>query len=82
MVLEIPVIARVICRSESAGEQYPVAVQLGADRLEITELVSDAVVGTAAASGRSERRLVVRLANGDRYRLGRTLPDGDWRVFR
>jgi hypothetical protein len=82
MVREIPVIARVVCRSENTGEQYPVAVELGGHRIEISELLSDAVVGASVAGDRTERRIVVRLADGCVLRLGRCLPDGEWRVFR
>jgi len=75
-------IARVICRSEGRGEQLPIAVVLAGDRIEVEEILSDGVVGPRLAGGKTERRVVVRLENGDVLHLQRKLPNGEWRVYR
>jgi hypothetical protein len=78
----ISLIARVDCRSEHTAEERPVAVWLGTDRFTVTEIVDDKVVGPTDAGAPSERRVEVRLSNADLLILQRSLPDGEWRVFR
>jgi hypothetical protein len=82
VVTEVPVIARVECRSEGSAEQRPVAVWFGGERIEIERIVSDIVVGAAEAGGSSRRSLRVGLSDGRQLSLTRDLPDGDWRVYR
>jgi len=76
------VLATVECRCEAVGDENPVAVHFGEDRIAVAELVSDAVVGSVVAGERTERRALVRLENGELLELQRHLPDGEWRVFR
>ncbi len=78
----VPVIARVLCRSEAQGEERPTAVEIGGRRLGVRETLDDAVLGSASADGRSRRRVVVHLEDGQMLRLERVLPAGDWRVYR
>jgi hypothetical protein len=78
----LAVLARVECRSEGAGEQVPVAVWLAADRVEVGEILDDALVGSSQAGEAIRRRLQVRLEDSQELVLERDLPDGDWRVYR
>jgi len=79
--LAVPVIARVECRSEGSAEQRPVAVWLGSERIEVEEIVSDSVVGSAEPGGVNRRSVRVTLADGRQLILRRDLPDGEWRVY-
>jgi hypothetical protein len=76
----VSVIARVECRSEGRGEEKPVAVWLGGQRLEITDVIDRAMVTGVEAGEAVRHRLWVDLEDGSRCRLMRVLPDGDWRV--
>lgn len=76
----ISVIAKVECRSESRGEEKPVAVIIGDNRFEIVDVIDRAMV-TSADSGHAVRhRLWVELEDGRRCELIRVEPGGDWRV--
>lgn len=78
---DIPLIARVRCRSEGSAEERPVAVEIGGEWFEIRELETDEIVGPAEAGIRSHRRVRAVLEDGRAVRLTRVLPDGDWRVY-
>jgi len=82
MAPTIPLIARVVCRSEGSGEQRPTAVELAGDRVEVAEILSDGIAGPGLAGGKTERRVVVKLMNGEVLDLHRILPNGEWRVCR
>jgi len=76
----IPVIARVECRSEGRGEEKPVAVIIGGERLEIVDILDRAMI-TSVESGKPVRhRLWVELEDGQRCELTRVTPDGTWMV--
>jgi hypothetical protein len=79
---DVPLIARVLCRSEAQGEERPTAVEIGGRRLDVREILDDAVLGSPTAGGGNRRRVLVRLQDGQMLRLERVLPAGDWRVFR
>jgi hypothetical protein len=74
-------LARVECRAEFKGDQHPVAVCIGGERIPIREILVDVVEGVEQAGQPAERRLTVILADGQELILTRALPDGDWRVF-
>ena len=78
---QIPVVARVECRSEGRADEHPVAVIIGGKRLEIVDVFDRAMVTGAEAGKPVRHRLWVELENGERYELQRVLPDGRWRVF-
>jgi hypothetical protein len=81
-VVTIELIAHVECRSETTGEEKPVAIRIGGRQLAIDEVTDDAVVGSPDAGGPCYRRQIVELADGTILRLQRLLPAGRWRVFR
>jgi hypothetical protein len=76
----ISTIARVVCRSESRGEEQPVAVVVGIERFEIVEVADRAMVTSLDAGDPVRHRLWVELDDGRRCELVRTLPAGEWRV--
>ena len=76
----MPVIASVECRSESRGEELPVAIVIGDERLRITDTVDRAMVTSVEAGGPVRHRLWVEVEGGRRFELIRVLPDGAWRV--
>ena len=76
------IIAAVECRSEGRAEEHPVAVVIGGRRRRIVELLDEAVIGGADAGSPLERRLTIRADDGRLYRLGRELPEGEWRTSR
>jgi len=76
----IPTIARVECRSEGRGEETPVAVLLGNERLEIVDVIDRAMVTSIEAGEPVRYRLWVELEDGRRCELTRIEPDGTWRV--
>ena len=80
--MAVDLIARVVFRSGSTGEERPVAVDIGGRRLAVLELLDDAVVGGTEAGTPCYRRLLVQLADDTVLRLQRRLPDGSWRVYR
>ncbi len=76
----IPVIAQVECRSEGRGEEKPVAVIIGGERLEIVDVLDRAMI-TSVESGEPVRhRLWVVLEDSQRCELTRVTPDGTWMV--
>ncbi len=76
----LPTIARVECRSEGRGEETPVAVLLGNERLEIVDVIDRAMVTSIEAGEPVRYRLWVKLEDGRRCELTRIEPDGTWRV--
>jgi hypothetical protein len=76
----VSVIARVECRSEGRGEENPVAVIFGNDRLEIVDVIDRAVMTTVDSGKPVRRRYWVELEDGRRCELTRVEPDGSWRV--
>jgi hypothetical protein len=78
--LTVPAIARVECRSEVKGEDIPVAVVFGRQRLEIVDVLDRSVLTSMHAGEPLRHRLWVELQDGVRCELTRVLPDGDWRV--
>jgi hypothetical protein len=77
---EIPLIARVECRSEARGEDRPVAVWIGGVRWPIERLSHEHLEGPRHAGGTVRHVAVASLADGRRLRLERQLPEGLWRV--
>jgi len=76
----IATIAQVECRSEGRGEEIPVAVVFGNERLEIVDILDRAMI-TSVESGEPVRhRLWVELEDGQRCELTRVTPDGTWMV--
>jgi hypothetical protein len=73
-------IAKVECRSESRGEERPIAVWVADLRLEIVDVVDRAIVTSIEAGEPIRHRLWVELEDGRRCELTRTEPDGAWRV--
>jgi len=76
----IPTIARVECRSEGRGDETPVAVILGTERLEIVDVIDRAIFTSVEAGKPVRHRLWVELEDGRRCELNRIDPDGVWRV--
>jgi hypothetical protein len=76
----ISVVAKVECRSEGRGEEYPVAVVFGDQRLEIADVLDRAMVTSVEAGEPVRHRLWVELDDGRRCELTRIEPDGEWRV--
>ena len=76
----VSTIAQVECRSESRGEEKPVAVIIGGERLEIVELLDRAFITSVEAGEPVRHRLWVELEDGQRCELTRVTPDGRWLV--
>ena len=76
----ISVIVRVECRSESRGEERPIAVWVGDQRLEIVHVLDQAMITTAEAGESVRHRYWVELDDGSRCELTRVMPDGKWLV--
>jgi len=80
--LRVPLIARVECRSDSRGEERPVAVWIGGERLRVVKLKNQRIQGPAEAGRPSFYVAEATLRDGREVELERRLPDGEWRVFR
>jgi hypothetical protein len=76
----IPLIATVECRSQSRGDDVPVAIVLGGERFEIVDTLDRAMITSAEAGDRVRHRLWVEVSDGRRFELTRVLPNGPWRV--
>jgi len=76
----IDIVAKVECRSESRGEERPIAVWFADQRLKIVDVIDRAVVTSIEAGEPVRHRLWVELEDGRRCELTRVLPDGVWRV--
>jgi len=76
----IPAIAQVECRGEGRGEEKPVAVIIGGERLEIVDVLDRAIITSVEAGKPVRHRLWVELEDGQRCELTRVTPDGTWMV--
>ena len=76
----ISTIARVECRSEGHGEEKPVAVVIGGERVEIVDVLDRAMITSIEAGEPVRHRLWVALEDGQRCELTRVTPDGTWMV--
>lgn len=76
----IRAVARVECRSEGRGNETPVAIVFGENRLEIVDVMDRAVLTSVDAGEPIRHRLWVELEDGQLCELTRVEPDGDWRV--
>ena len=76
----ISVIATVECRSQTRGEDVPVAIVIGGERFAIVDTLDRAMVTGADAGQPVTHRLWVETEDRRRFRLTRVLPDGAWRV--
>jgi len=77
----IPIIATVECRSQSRGDDVPIAIMIGGRRFEIVDTLDRAMVTSVDAGAPVTHRLWVEVDDGRRFELTRTLPDGTWRVL-
>ena len=76
----ISTIAHVECRSEGRGEEKPIAVIIGGEKLGIVDVLDRAMVTGAEAGDPVRHRLWVELEDGRRCELTRVTPDGRWVV--
>jgi len=76
----VSIIAQVECRSESRGEETPVAVIISGERLEIIDVLDRAMITSIEAGEPVRHRLWVELEDGQRCELTRITPDGTWMV--
>jgi hypothetical protein len=76
----VSTIAQVECRSESQGEETPVAVIIGGERLKIVDVLDRAMITSIEAGEPVRHRLWVELEDGQRCELTRITPDGTWMV--
>jgi hypothetical protein len=76
----VSTIAQVECRSESRGEEKPVAVIIGGERFEIVDVLDRAMITSIEAGEPVRHRLWVELEDGQRCELTRITPDGTWLV--
>ena len=74
-------VAHVECRSESRGDEQPIAISIGGERLEIVDIFDRAMITSEEAGQPVRHRLWVELEDGSRLQLIRVLPDGTWRVW-
>ncbi len=76
----ISLIAKVVCREESRGEEQPIAVVIGGERFEIVNVIDRAMVTSIEAGQPIKHRLWVEIEDARKLELSRTLPDGTWRA--
>jgi hypothetical protein len=76
----LSLIAKVECREESHAQEQPVAVVIGGERFEITNIVERAMVTGIEAGQPIRNRMWVEIEDGRNLELSRTLPDGRWMV--
>ena len=76
----IPMIAHVECRSEGRGEEKPIAVTIGGERLEIVDVLDKAMITSVEAGEPVRHRIWVELEDGRRCELTRVMPEGRWLV--
>ena len=50
--------------------------------MEVHHILDDTIQGSPTAGGDNRRSVLVRLEDGVVLRLERSLPAGDWRVYR
>jgi hypothetical protein len=78
----VALVAKVECRSESRGEERPIALTVGGRRIGIVDTLERALVSAADAGEPVRARFTVELEDGSLVLLERSLPAGDWRVWR
>ncbi len=78
---DVPLIAKVECRSDTKGEERPVAVWIAGERFRVTRLRRQHLRGAAEAGAPAFYVADATLRDGREVRLERKLPDGVWRVF-
>ena len=78
----VALVAKVECRSESRGEERPIALTLGGERITVAVILERSFVAAAAAGEPVRARFTVELEDGSVAQLERSLPAGDWRVWR
>ena len=76
----ISLIAKVVCREETRGEEQPVAVIIGGECFEIVGVTDRAMVTGAEAGQPIRNRMWVEIEDGRDLELSRTLPNGRWMV--
>ena len=78
----VALVAKVECRSESRGDERPIALTVGGRRIGIVDILERSFVAAAVAGEPVRARFAVELEDGSRVLLERSLPAGDWRVWR
>lgn len=78
----IPLVALVECRSESRGEEQPIALTLGGQRITVAAILERSFVAAAVAGAPVRARFTVELEDGSVVQLERSLPAGEWRAWR
>jgi hypothetical protein len=78
----VALVAKVECRSESRGEEWPIALIVGGRRIGVAETLERALVATADAGEPVRARFTVELEDGSLVLLERSLPAGAWRAWR
>ncbi len=79
--MDVPLIARVECRSDTKGEERPVAVWVAGERFRVVRLSRQHLRGPAKAGEPAFYVAYASLRDGREVRLERKLPNGSWRVF-
>jgi len=78
----VALVAKVECRSESRGEERPIALTVGGRRISVVDILERALFSEADAGAPVRARFTVELEDGSLVLLERSLPAGDWRVWR
>lgn len=71
---------RVESRSETRGDERPIAVWIGRDRFDIVETLDRAMISGVEGGAPTRHRLWVKLHDGSCWELVRVLPDGTWQA--
>ncbi|NOZ78887.1 MAG: hypothetical protein GXP48_06880 [Acidobacteria bacterium] len=79
--MDLPLIARVECRSDTKGEERPVAVWIAGERFRVTHLARQHLRGPMKAGAPAFYVATATLRDGRQVKLERKLPGGPWRVF-
>jgi hypothetical protein len=78
----LSLIATVECRAESRTEEQPIALNVGGRRISVVDILERALFSEADAGAPVRARFTVELEDGSLVLLERSLPAGDWRVWR
>jgi len=78
----IPLVAHVECRSESRGEEQPIALTLGGQRITVAAILERSFVAAAVAGVPVRARFTIGLEDGSLALLERVLPAGAWKAWR